>query len=72
MLVMHLVQAALLRSRTERRCISASLHVAVTNKEAIGLYKKIGFKEEGLIEDYYAPGRHCHKLTCELTEPLAA
>jgi ribosomal-protein-alanine N-acetyltransferase len=33
-----------------------SLYVAPSNTAALGLYQKVGFCQDGVVEDYYAPG----------------
>jgi len=50
----HLVQAAIRRLQADR-VASLFLEVAETNTGAVTLYKKLGFKQVGIRENYYAP-----------------
>ena len=56
------LQAAL---ASERR-LCASLHVDPANAAAVALYLRFGFTEDGLLTDYYAPGRPALKMIREL------
>ncbi|GLI64804.1 hypothetical protein VaNZ11_008211, partial [Volvox africanus] len=61
-----LMQAVLRMAATQRRSISSTLHVALDNEPAVKLYRSLGYKEDGLLEDYYTPGRHAYKMICDL------
>ncbi len=38
------------------------LETATTNKAAIALWKKHGYRESGTIENYYGPGKHAFEM----------
>ena len=44
----------------------STLHVAAENAPALALYTKIGYTSEAFLPDYYGPGRHAHKMMCDL------
>ncbi|MBE6470009.1 MAG: tRNA (adenosine(37)-N6)-threonylcarbamoyltransferase complex dimerization subunit type 1 TsaB, partial [Coriobacteriaceae bacterium] len=50
-------------------CTTASLEVDAASEDAIGLYRSLGFAEEGRRRDYYGPGADALVMTAEL--PLA-
>lgn len=52
-----MVQAALQKAVGERRVQEAVLHVAVGNAPALRLYRRLGFTDSSLVEDYYGPVR---------------
>jgi len=56
------VCAALQAALDARRCLCATLHVAPTNVAAFALYQRLGFVEDGLLTDYYSPGRPALKM----------
>ncbi|GFH15548.1 N-acetyltransferase domain-containing protein [Haematococcus lacustris] len=58
----QLLLAVLGAAVAERRCVSASLHVAADNAAALGLYLATGFQVVGHLLDYYRPGSHACKL----------
>jgi ribosomal-protein-alanine acetyltransferase len=41
------------------------LEVAQTNRGAIGLYERVGFREIGVLRDYYARGEHAIHMKYE-------
>lgn len=57
---------AVVADTRQRRGGSLSLHVAEGNAPALALYRSAGFESEGLLQDYYSPGRHALKLRLEL------
>lgn len=65
------LQAALSLAVRERRALCSTLHVDTANTAALGLYNKAGFKQDGLIEDYYGPGKAAYKLLADLQESTA-
>ncbi len=54
--------AALQAALDAKRCLCATLHVAPTNAAAFALYQRLGFVEDGLLTDYYSPGRPALKM----------
>lgn len=50
----------------KRKKSSLSLHVNVENSNAISLYKKLGFQDVGVKEDFYALGEHASYMEREL------
>ena len=60
------LQEALRYAVRERRCLSASLHVASDNAAAISLYVSGGFTEDAYLESYYRPGRHAYRMILDL------
>jgi ribosomal-protein-alanine N-acetyltransferase len=44
----------LINTAKEKKCFSMTLEVRISNHDAINLYKKEGFKEEGVRKKYYA------------------
>ncbi|KAL6755429.1 acyl-CoA N-acyltransferase [Haematococcus lacustris] len=58
----QLLLAVLGAAVAERRCVSASLHVAADNVAALGLYLATGFQVVGHLLDYYRHGSHACKL----------
>lgn len=61
------MQASLKFAVDKRKILSASLHVDPQNLPAVKLYTKLGFTDDGLLEDYYAPGRPAQKMRLEMT-----
>ncbi|KAG2483179.1 hypothetical protein HYH03_017971 [Edaphochlamys debaryana] len=61
-----LMQDVLWRAATQRRSLSSSLHVALENAPALGLYRSLGYADDGLLYDYYSPGRHAAKMMADL------
>jgi ribosomal protein S18 acetylase RimI-like enzyme len=59
LLVLVLVQAVLAYTPSWG-CCCCRLHVREHNLEARGLYHKLGFLEDAVLEDYYGPGKHCY------------
>ncbi len=51
-----------------RRCLSASLNVALSNTAALRLYEAQGFKRDAVLEDYYGAGRPGMRMTLDLAE----
>lgn len=49
-----------------RRALCATLHVDPANAAALALYARFGFTEDGLLTDYYAPGRPALKMILDL------
>jgi ribosomal protein S18 acetylase RimI-like enzyme len=61
-------QAALQVGLHERRVLCSTLHVDASNTPAIALYTKAGFEKDGVITDYYGPGKPALKLLADLRE----
>lgn len=73
--VAHLAHARLVlqegysrASGGRRRCLSASLNVALSNSAALRLYEAQGFKRDAVLEDYYGPGRPGVRMILDLAE----
>eukprot|EP00879_Flechtneria_rotunda_P009293 GHRR01009729.1.p1 GENE.GHRR01009729.1~~GHRR01009729.1.p1 ORF type:complete len:185 (+),score=71.39 GHRR01009729.1:164-718(+) len=66
-----LLRAALHLAKSERGALCATLHVDTINTPALALYGRAGFQQDGLIEDYYRPGKHAYKLIADLQESAA-
>ena len=62
-----LVEAAVADTR-RRRGGCLSLHVAQDNSPAVGLYRGVGFVEEGVLQDYYSVGKHALKMRLDLSQ----
>lgn len=58
------LQAALQKAVGERRVQEAILNVAVGNAPALRLYRRLGFADGALVEDYYAPVRNESLAQC--------
>lgn len=65
-----LLLAALQKGATERRVQEAHLTVAIGNAPALRVYRRLGFKDGSLIEDYYGAGRHGLRMSCDLNATL--
>ena len=64
-------QAALQVALHERRVLCSTLHVDASNAPAIALYCKAGFEQDGVISDYYGPGKPALKLLVGLQDSPA-
>ena len=53
-------------AKCERKVMTASLHVDPLNIAAKTLYESMDFKHDGVLEDYYAPGRAALKMRYDL------
>ena len=62
------VQECMRVARDERQSLSCTLHVAETNAAALAVYLSLGFSQDGLLPDYYGPGRAALRLACNLGE----
>lgn len=66
----HSVGSLLLRAAeseaASRGARSMYLETATTNKAAIALWKKHGYRENGTIENYYGPGQHAFEMQKQL------
>jgi ribosomal protein S18 acetylase RimI-like enzyme len=60
-----LLQAAE-REAASRGARTMYLETATTNKPAIALWKKHGYRENGTIENYYGKGRHAFEMQKQL------
>jgi ribosomal-protein-alanine N-acetyltransferase len=60
----------LIRALEERLCARgaarARLEAALDNPEALALYRKLGYRESGLVRDYYGRGRHAVRMRKDL------
>jgi ribosomal-protein-alanine N-acetyltransferase len=56
-----LLQAAEVEA-TRRGAVIMYLETATTNKAAIALWKKHGYRESGTIENYYGRGQHAFEM----------
>eukprot|EP00873_Tetraselmis_striata_P009417 jgi/Tetstr1/429681/TSEL_019577.t1 len=63
----RLLLAALQEAIATKRSV-ASLHVDTGNTAALGLYRSLGFEQDGRVEDYYGQGRHAFRMLCELDQ----
>ena len=52
----------------EKGCVSLSLHTSVTNKPAISLYTKNGFKVYDVLVDYYDKNEHGYEMVKSLAQ----
>lgn len=66
-----LLRAALQVALHERRVLCSTLHVDASNAPAIALYFKAGFDKDGVISDYYGPGKPALKLLASLQDSPA-
>jgi ribosomal protein S18 acetylase RimI-like enzyme len=66
-----LLQAALHVAIHERRVLCSTLHVDASNAPAIALYHKAGFKNDGVITDYYGPSKPALKLLADVRDAPA-
>ena len=57
-----------MQSTSARGVQVATLHVSPANTGAVLLYRKLGFSESTLLEDYYAAGRPALKLSMQLRD----
>ena len=64
--VTRLLPAASQAALRWRRALCATLHVDPANAAALALYARFGFTEDGLLTDYYAPGRPALKMILDL------
>ena len=48
------------------------LEVADGNEEALPLYRRLGFRAQQRLPDYYGRGQHAHRLVLALREPAAS
>lgn len=49
-------------AKRERKVVCAGLHVDPQNDAARKLYQKLGFKMDGVLQDYYSSGRPAWKM----------
>jgi ribosomal protein S18 acetylase RimI-like enzyme len=61
-----LLLAAAERDASSRGAASMYLETATTNKAAIALWKKHGYRESGTIENYYGRGQHAFAMQKQL------
>eukprot|EP00882_Tetradesmus_deserticola_P032092 GHRQ01036317.1.p1 GENE.GHRQ01036317.1~~GHRQ01036317.1.p1 ORF type:complete len:178 (+),score=44.91 GHRQ01036317.1:320-853(+) len=66
-----LLRAALQVAVHERRALCSTLHVDASNAPALALYHMAGFQRDGIIADYYGPGKPALKLLADLRESPA-
>ncbi|CAN1160937.1 STK_02580 [Linum perenne] len=59
-----LVKAAIGKCRT-RNVQRVSLHVDPLREAAVGLYKKLGFQVDSLVEGYYSADRNAYRMYLE-------
>ena len=57
-----------LKSMKERKCSEVYLEVRRTNLEAIGLYNKLDFTHNMMLERYYQDGEAASLMVKELSE----
>jgi ribosomal protein S18 acetylase RimI-like enzyme len=60
------LQECLSMARKERKVVCAGLHVDPQNEGARKLYQSLGFKIDGVLQDYYSPGRPAWKMLKDL------
>lgn len=61
---------AVLRASVEhlfgaRRVMCINLHVDPARQPAVALYAKLGWRVDGAVKDYYAPGRDAHRMVLD-------
>eukprot|EP00250_Pteridium_aquilinum_P010134 c19172_g1_i1 orf=48-578(-) len=56
-----LLKAAILKCQTRPIC-RVTLHVDPAREAAMGLYKRMGFRTDTIVLDYYAPRRDAHRM----------
>ncbi|MCO5585627.1 hypothetical protein L7F22_039562 [Adiantum nelumboides] len=63
-----LLKAAILKCQTRPIC-RITLHVDPTREAAMNLYKKMGFRIDTVVFDYYAPRRDAHRMFMDFERP---
>ncbi|KAI5083730.1 hypothetical protein GOP47_0003473, partial [Adiantum capillus-veneris] len=63
-----LLKAAIVKCQTRPIC-RVTLHVDPTREAAMGLYKKMGFRTDTIVLDYYAPRRDAHRMFIDFDKP---
>ena len=67
----QLLLAAVMCCAYDKGVTSVALKTAETNKVAIDLYSKIGFKSTGVIRDYYGESENAVVMSCTLAGHVA-